>query len=215
MFFQRLLATFFGISLTVPAWGHTKFADPDFAGDPAKKGTLKLRNPSDGLKNVNNPCGAPPTANEADRTVLVAGSKFRVVFWETIDHRSKYRIGFSADATDNFSVTLMDPDQIDNRAVHPESLPNAQDINGAVADRNNDPRAYTFEIDVPTTPCDQCALQLTQRMFPQLNANQVGDYATTDYFSCADIKIVPQQEAVAPTAPTNLRITIEDKAGGQ
>lgn len=202
----RLLAAG-ALFVSTYASGHARFAKTDFA-DATRRGTVYVRVDNDGIKT--GACGGTPTANQALRTVLTPGQTLEVVFWETIDHTSKYRIGFSADETDNFSVALMDRDQFANDMVHPLDIPTRQDVAGAVANRVTDPRAYKFTITVPNTPCEKCSLQLIQKMYPAANGG--GPYATTSYFSCADIRIVAAggttPTATKPSKPGGLKVEV-------
>ena len=160
---------------------------------------LKLRNPSDGLKDPGNPCGAPPTINANDRTVFKAGQQVEIVFEETIDHPSKYKIAFSIDETDTFDVTLMDLDSFDDDTRRPEMIPQKQDKDGRVADRLKNPRIYRYTITLPDTPCEKCSLMLLQRMFDRTPPN--------NYFSCADIRIVAADSTeVPPEKPENVKV---------
>lgn len=160
---------------------------------------LKLRNPSDGLKDPANPCGAAPTTNAKERTVFKAGQQVEIVFEETIDHPAKYKIAFSLDETDNFNVTLMDLDSFDDDNRRPEMIPQKQDKDGRVSDRQKNPRIYRYTITIPETPCETCSLMLLQRMFDRTPPN--------NYFSCADIRIVPADSTdVPPEKPENVKV---------
>ena len=172
------------------AFGHARFTP----GYP-----LILRNPGDNLKNVDNPCGAPPASDPAMRSVFSAGQELEIVFEETVDHPSKYQIAFSPDDTDNFSVILMDEDNIFNDDLRPQDLPNKQDVDGSVNDRTRDPRIYKFTVTLPDTPCERCSLRLIQRMYDQS--------PPANYFSCADIRLVPADSPeIAPEKPSGVRV---------
>lgn len=151
-------------------------------------GDLQLRHPGDDIKEPGAPCGGKAPAADAPRTVLKPGQKLELVWIETIDHPSKYRVGFSPDERDQFTTVLMDPDQFDNDEIRPGDLPDRQDKDGFVTRRT--PREYRYTITVPGTPCERCSLQLIQRMYDK---NPV-----SNYYSCADIKIVADPAAPAP-----------------
>ena len=171
---------------------------------------LILRNMGDGIKDPNGPCGGAPPSADGERTELTAGSDYEITWFETIDHPSKYRLAFSKDETDTFDVILMDLDDFNDDSKDPKDLAEGekQDIDGPV-DRN-DPRRYTYTIKVPETLCDRCSIQLIQRMFDR--------DPPTNYYSCADVKIVPEGGSSgnpgtnpspnAPEAPTGLKLKI-------
>ncbi len=165
------------------ASAHTKFSDQN----------LILRTNADG--NKTGPCGKTAPGANAPRTEFKAGQRFEIIWFETIDHPSKYHIAFSADETDNFSLILMDLDDFDNDEIRPEDLPQKQDVDGRVPNRINNPRAYTYTITVPNIPCERCSLQLIQRMYDR--------NPPTNYFSCADIKIVPEGGLPPAAEPDN------------
>ena len=56
-------------------YGHARFTP----GYP-----LILRNPGDSLKNVDDPCGAPPTTSNEKRSVFRAGQELEILFEETV-----------------------------------------------------------------------------------------------------------------------------------
>lgn len=170
------------ICTSLPSLSHTKISPEN----------LILRNPSDGLKGSQGPCGGAAPAADTPRTTLTAGEDYEITWFETIDHPSKYRIAFSKDETDTFDVVLMDLDDFDDDTKDPTSLAEGekQDKDGPV-DRM-DPRRYTYTIKVPNTPCDRCSLQLIQRMFDRT--------PPSDYYSCADIKIVPDGDTTGDPA---------------
>ena len=93
-------------------------------------GDLQLRHPGDDIKEPGAPCGGKAPAADAPRTVLKPGQKLELVWIETIDHPSKYRVGFSPDERDQFTTVLMDPDQFDNDEIRPGDLPDRQDKDG-------------------------------------------------------------------------------------
>ena len=159
------------ILLTPLAQGHAILSSDQFI----------LRSQNDGIKEAGAPCGGPAPAADAPRTTLQAGQTLEVIWFETIDHPSKYRLAFSPDETDEFDDRiLMDLDTFNDDLIRPEDLANKQDVDGAVA--RQDPRVYQFTITVPEEPCERCSIQLIQRMFDR--------NPPTNYYSCADVKIV-------------------------
>ena len=222
-FFQCLASSLVFSLFTQQAFGHAILDK-----------TLKLRSTSDGIKGAQGPCGAPATNDPNMRNVYEVGQEVEIKYYETIDHDSKYRIGFSKDDTDVFDTVLMDTNLFDNDAITPAMIEAGgvvdpvsgqpvvrQDITGAVADRVNNPREYVFKVKMPDTPCDRCSIQLIQKMF--FNGG------TSNYFSCMDVRLVPVGQAgnpatpadpaatpgdaaATPKAPTGLNIQIRDKS---
>jgi hypothetical protein len=113
------------------------------------------------------PCGAGSTRG-AKVATFAPGETITVEWDETVDHPGHYRIAFDDDGddvfvnpyapSDNFPFTLVEP-IFDRAGGH-----------------------YTQKITLPTTPCSNCTLQLTQVMTTQVPYNSF-------YYQCADITI--------------------------
>jgi hypothetical protein len=114
------------------------------------------------------PCGDAGSARGSTVTRFQPGETITVEWDETVDHPGHFRIAFddSGDdafinpmrSTDNFSFTLMEP----------------------IADKVGG--HYTQQITLPTTPCENCTLQLMQIM-------QTTEPYNSFYWQCADIAI--------------------------
>ena len=114
------------------------------------------------------PCGAAGSTRGTTVTTYQPGETITVEWDETVDHPGHYRIAFddSGDdvfvnpsrATDDFPFTLVDR------------------ITDKVGGR------YTQQVTLPTTPCDDCTLQLMQVMTTTEPYNSF-------YWQCADIVI--------------------------
>jgi hypothetical protein len=160
--------------------------------------TMKPRSLSTNLKSADmtaDPCaGIAATTDPAKRTVLIAGQKFTVKWNETINHTSKYRVAFSPNGTDSFTTILMDVNQFGNDALTPAMIPA-----GTLQDKAGG--AYTYEITVPNTPCENCSLQLAQKMY-------AGAGSTTPYVGCMDVRIVAGDgtTVVPPAVPSGLTV---------
>ncbi len=159
-------------------------------------GSVPPRNNRDDVKEATAPCGGAPLPTGA-RTTLQAGQLIEVQWEETVEHPAKYRIGFSRDATDVFADTLMDVDQFANDAAAART----QDKIGAAS--RAAPHRYTYSIRIPSTPCDKCAIQLIQRMFDR--------NPPTNYYSCADIRIVATHVGTTLDTPKNFKVQIKSK----
>jgi hypothetical protein len=120
------------------------------------------------LDNKEGPCGAAGSKRGARVTTFAPGAMITVEWDETIDHPGHYRIAFDDDGddvfvnpnnpNDHFAFTLMEP----------------------IADKTGG--HYTQQIQLPTTPCTNCTLQLMQIMTTQVPYNSF-------YYQCADIAL--------------------------
>lgn len=148
---------------------------------------LKPRSNDDGLKT--GPCGGIAQLPLAQRTQIVAGSKITVEWEETIEHPGWYRLAFSPNGSTGFDANVL--------------LDNIPDKTGSVS--RNAPTTwhrYSAEIDVPTTPCENCSIQLIQVMTdnPAILRN---------YYSCADVRIVAADATVEkPITPVIKNVTV-------
>lgn len=113
------------------------------------------------------PCGAAGSTRGANVTTFAPGETITMEWDETVDHPGHYRIAFDDDGNDfqnpnnpndDFPGTLVEP-IVDKVGGH-----------------------YTQEFTLPTTPCDNCTLQLIQVMTTSVPYNSF-------YFQCADIRI--------------------------
>jgi hypothetical protein len=124
-------------------------------------GTLLPRNT---IANKVGPCGVPRGTTV---TYLIAGQPLTVQFEEYIEHTGHYRIAFSPAADADFDTNVL--------------VDNIPDKPGATA---TNPNEYSQNITVPNTPCTNCTIQVIQVMLDN-------PAMPTDYFSCADIVILP------------------------
>jgi hypothetical protein len=114
------------------------------------------------------PCGAAGSTRGTTVTTYQPGETITIEWDETVDHPGHYRIAFDDDgndvfvnpmrASDNFAFTLVEP----------------------IADKTGG--HYTQQVTLPTTPCNNCTLQLMQIM------TTVEPY-NSFYYQCADIVI--------------------------
>lgn len=175
----------------VTGWAGWAFAHARL--DPSKK--LKPRSESSGLKTA--PCGDVPATTEAsERTELVAGSSLTVEWQETINHPGHFRLAFSEKNDEGFDDNILKDDIVD-------------DQDGSVSSGDETTyHQFKTTIKVPDTTCDECTIQLIQVMTDR--------DPPTNYYSCADIRIVaaPNDETEKPAAPTGLKVTVKRRAGG-
>lgn len=113
------------------------------------------------------PCGATGSVRGSNVTEFQPGETITLEWDETVDHPGHYRIAFDDDGNDfqnpnnpgdAFAGTLVEP-IVDKTGGH-----------------------YTQQVTLPTTPCDNCTLQLVQVMTTSVPYNSF-------YFQCADIRI--------------------------
>lgn len=138
----------------------------------ALDGVVPPRSTSDGLKT--GPCGNIPRTQNP--TTLNAGQQITVEWEETINHPGSFRIAFSPANDQGFDDNVLY--QVDD-----------------TQDDLNVPHYYSASITLPTTPCEDCTLQLIQEMTDR--------NPPTYYYSCADIRLVadvPPQDVLNLTA---------------
>lgn len=165
------------LSLTFLISGHFRISDNQL---------IKPRSAADNLKV--GPCGnAAPKTDPNDIPTLFAGDTVTISWEETINHPGWYRIAFSPDGQNGFDDNVIADNITDTQ-------------NGQV--NRNDPTTYhrySRSFTVPDTECSQCAIQMIQVMTDR--------NPPTNYYSCADVRIVKRAETgTKPAAPTNLKV---------
>jgi len=112
------------------------------------------------------PCGTTGLPRGETVAVYAPGDTITVMWDETIDHNSHYRIALDLDGDDD----LVAPDGDDDLYNSPTVL--IDGIYDAVGGR------YTQDVILPDVECENCVLQLIQVM-----------YGAGNYFQCTDIAI--------------------------
>lgn len=154
--------------------------------DPAK--SLKPRSDADNHKT--GPCGSDdPTTDPTKRTTLIAGESIDIEWEETVNHPGWFRIAFSKDGTTGFDANVLK-----------DNITDTQNGNVTRSDPNTYHK-YKVSIKIPDEPCENCSIQLIQVMTDRT--------PPTNYYSCADIKIVAA-EGKAPKTPTGLKVELID-----
>jgi MYXO-CTERM domain-containing protein len=111
-------------------------------------------------------------------TTFEAGATITVVAEEYIDHAGRMRVAFDpegadlADFNDNVLMDVADPS---DSSISPTN-----------------PLAWEFQIQLPTTPCENCTLQVIQAMHGDTENPVLDPAPLSTYYSCADIRIVPR-----------------------
>lgn len=113
------------------------------------------------------PCGAAGSSRGSNVTTFAPGETITVTWDETVDHPGHYRIAFNPDG-DDFQNPNNPDDGFETTMVEP------------IADKGGG--SYTQQVTLPTTPCENCTLQLVQVMTTAVPYNSF-------YFQCADIRI--------------------------
>jgi uncharacterized protein (TIGR03382 family) len=113
------------------------------------------------------PCGAAGSVRGSNITEFQPGETITLEWDETVDHPGHYRVAFDDDGND-----FVNPNNPDDAFPGTMIEPIADKAGGH----------YTQQITLPTTPCDNCTLQLVQVMTTSVPYNSF-------YFQCADIKI--------------------------
>ncbi len=165
------------------------------------------RYPSDGFSdNKNCPCGVGTggtlcsgDSSDPDRgtdiTVYAPGETITIAWHEVIGHSGRYRVAFDDDGADldDFNANIL------------------LDIEDPIGSAGNTGLGDLWEVQVtlPSTPCDNCTLQLIQVM----NGNTVDPVpdptGMSTYYQCADIALeLPDSGETGvtggPTADTGL-----------
>jgi uncharacterized protein (TIGR03382 family) len=114
------------------------------------------------------PCGAPGSTRGDNVTVFQPGETITVTWDETVDHPGHYRLAFDDDGDDDFP----NPNNPDDNFASTMVEPIADKVGGS----------YSQQVTLPTTPCDNCTLQLVQVMTTRVPYDSF-------YFQCADLVI--------------------------
>lgn len=110
-------------------------------------------------------------------TTYEAGSTITVVAEEYVDHEGRMRVAFDPDGAD-----LAD---FNENVLADEADPDERGLS------RTSPRVWEFQVTLPSTPCDNCTLQIIQAMSGG-SENPVLDPAPlSTYYTCADIRLVP------------------------
>ena len=161
-FSTGLAASLAVFSFASAGWAHIDMTSPD----PRSHTELKSA-----------PCGPPGNTRSATPTYYSPGDSVTIHWDETVDHPSHYRIMLDMDGSD-FSDPSSFTDTCDS-TVDSDPICIADDI----ADGNGGSHEYTFNL--PTTPCDNCTIQLIQVMTDKPPYGDGNDI----YHACADIVI--------------------------
>jgi len=145
-----------------------------------------------GVGDSNRLCDDPTDRSDPDRSTDVQtyapGETITLRWRETIGHAGRWRIAFDADGADmdDFNDTI---------------LLDIADPSGSAGNMGGD--LWEVQITVPTTPCDNCTLQLVQIMDGNTSDPVQDPVGRSSYYQCADIIIAgASDDPEGPTADT-------------
>jgi MYXO-CTERM domain-containing protein len=125
--------------------------------------------------------------NRSDNvTTFEAGSTITVVADEYVDHAGRMRVAFDPDGAD-----LAD---FNSHVLHDEADPAEPGLSMAK------PHVWSFEIQLPSEPCDNCTLQVIQVMQGGTEKAVADPAPLSTYYSCADIQLVAAAGAAPPVS---------------
>jgi hypothetical protein len=129
-------------------------------------------------------------------TTFEAGSTISVRWDEYFAHSGRYRVAFDEDGADLFDFN-----------DHP--LLDIVDPRGREGN-TGDGSIWEVDVTLPTTPCENCTLQLIQVMDGETEMPALNPIGRSTYYQCADIRIVedlpdPPDERGCSFAPASAR----------
>lgn len=139
------------------------------------------RSSSDSLKT--GPCGG--VVRTSTPKAYAPGATITVKWEETINHPGRFEFYFSPANDSNFVLL--------------------KTVNDTMDSTNDLPHQYSTTITLPSTPCDNCTLQMIQVMTDRS--------PPSNYYSCADIKL--QGATVPPGTPADTGDDCETKLPAQ
>jgi hypothetical protein len=161
--------------------------------------TARFVQDSGGLKTA--PCGSGMKTGVV--TPLVAGQALVVSWKESVSHSGHYRIALSAHDADFVEPTSL---------TAPTTMP-TWDLADGIPDKTGT-QIYTQTVQVPSTPCTACVLQLLQVMGAGMDGSNSGPFSGV-YHACADVSISAggSDAATAPDAATDGKAAPDLSAG--
>ena len=122
-------------------------------------------------------CNVASDRSDPDRsddiTTYAPGETITLRWRETIGHAGRWRIAF-------------DEDGADMRDFNANILEDIEDPGGD-AGNTGDGNLWEVEVTLPTTPCDNCTLQLVQIMDGQTEDPVDNPVGRSSYYQCADV----------------------------
>lgn len=167
----------------------TSLAHIDLLSPPPRQGGSPDSNLDEG------PCGQRNPGRVSERVSVFRPGETITVAWDVyVQHSSYFRLSFDLDGDDSFSQRSSAP--VDPARDEPtQLLPGEGElILDYVMDRPGELEHVELSVTLPTEPCDNCTLQLTQFTY-----NLPLEEAT--YYQCADLTLEGEPvEGVAVTA---------------
>jgi hypothetical protein len=155
---------------------------------------MSVPTPRHGMEQKDGPCGIAGSTRGNIITTFAPGEEITIRWSETVNHPGHYRVMFNPDG-DTFPTPTAFDDLCD-----PVSDPMC--IADGIADKDGGQYSYTFTL--PTTPCDNCTIQLIQMMTdkPPFGGGAADPDGDDIYYECADIVIADPNETTATTSST-------------
>ena len=144
------------------------------------------------------PCGVADDQRGDTITTFMPGETITLVWQETIDHPSHYRIAFDADGFDDFVDPKTADELYSNAAVLLDGIP---DMKGGM---------YMAEVTLPDVECDTCTLQLIQVMKDKPPFGDGNDM----YYQCADVVLMGMGASSTSDGTTGSTGTTGDETTG-
>ena len=132
-----------------------------------------------GVGESNRFCDVPSDRSDPDRstdvTTYAPGETITLTWRETIGHAGRWRVAFDADGADmdDFNANI---------------LLDIPDPSGTAGNTGNGD-LWEVQVTLPTTPCDNCTLQLVQMMDGNTTDPVPDPVGRSSYYQCADIEI--------------------------
>jgi len=156
--------------------------------------TPRLSGQTGGSQLKTKPCGQTQNKRTTDKvTHFSPGQTVEIKIKEYVDHPSYLAVAFDPDGDDSFVFPRANMDKVDATTDDPKALfpVDGKTVLGLRTDKDkncateNADKTCTLSITLPTTPCQNCTLQVTQFMYDKVNDNLDDEY----YYQCADITI--------------------------
>ena len=133
----------------------------------------------------NRTCGVPtersdPARNESRASTFVAGSTITLRFDEFVAHSGRYRVAFDADGADQ--------DDFDANPL--VDIPDPSGNTGNTGEGS----IWEIEVTLPSTPCDNCTLQLIQMMDGNTTDPVDSSIGRSTYYQCIDLVLTPAED---------------------
>jgi MYXO-CTERM domain-containing protein len=173
---RPLAALVLALLAAAPAWAHISMDHPQPRFDDGQNKWCPCGTGGNGSRQ-NDGCEVSDTDPNRSEVVTTfsPGESLTIQWRETIGHTGRFRVSF-------------DPDGADQADFDANILADIADPGGSGGNTGNG-NNWEVTVEIPSTPCENCTLQLIQVMNGN-TADPVFDLTGTGtYFQCADIVI--------------------------